>query len=363
MLFKDGDRKAVVGVDGGGHLPGLGRARLARELFSGRFRPTQTVQLCEIALEYELDHETVQKAFAEFESLGMVTLSGGLSAIVRSPNLEEMEEAYQIRAAIEEIAGRTAATVLKGYTRELHNQVAAMRAAVADGDLDAYAEHDVEFHRDIIKAAQNDVLLRAWDTLAVDLRIRAAVGKSSKDLHEVVESHELIVDVLEQGHGKEAGLLLRSHVETSLEYLTRGESDSRAQQEPHLDLELVDGYAEPRRSAPTYHGGLAPARLRRVSELVLAKLEDELTLDEMAESAGLSPAHFSTMFRQSTGLSPHQFVVRERIERAKEMLRPAETRVLDVAVACGFKTQQHFARVFRKLCGSSPTEYRREFLC
>jgi AraC family transcriptional regulator len=45
------------------------------------------------------------------------------------------------------------------------------------------------------------------------------------------------------------------------------------------------------------------------------------------------------------------------------MLRAAEMRVLDVAVACGFKTQQHFARVFRQLCGASPTEYRREFLC
>jgi AraC family transcriptional regulator len=44
------------------------------------------------------------------------------------------------------------------------------------------------------------------------------------------------------------------------------------------------------------------------------------------------------------------------------MLRAAEARVLDVAVACGFKTQQHFARVFRQLCGSSPTEYRQEFL-
>ena len=156
MLIKDGDRKAVVHVDGRGHLPGLGQARLSRELFSGRFRPAQTVQLLEIALEYELDDETVLKAFAEFESLGMVTLSEGLSAI-------------------EEIAGRTAATVLKEDMAELQNQIAAMRAAVADGNLDGFAEHDVEFHRDIIKAAQNDVLLRAWDTLAVDLRIRAAV--------------------------------------------------------------------------------------------------------------------------------------------------------------------------------------------
>jgi AraC family transcriptional regulator len=95
---------------------------------------------------------------------------------------------------------------------------------------------------------------------------------------------------------------------------------------------------------------------------VLGKVEDELTLQEMAESAGLSMTHFSQMFRRSTGESPHQFVLRHRVERAKEMLRAAEARVLDVAVACGFKTQQHFARVFRRVCGASPTEYREEFL-
>ena len=111
-----------------------------------------------------------------------------------------------------------------------------------------------------------------------------------------------------------------------------------------------------------YHGGLAPTRLRRVVELVYARIEDEVTLDELAESAGLSTAHFSQAFHKSTGESPHRFVLRQRVERAKEMLLAADLRVLDVAVACGFKTQQHFARVFRQMCGASPTEYRQEFL-
>jgi AraC family transcriptional regulator len=132
--------------------------------------------------------------------------------------------------------------------------------------------------------------------------------------------------------------------------------------EQALAAALVDGHAVRRRSVKKYRGGLAPARLRRVSELVHAKIEGELTLHEMAESAELSTAHFSQMFRKSTGQSPHQFVLHHRVERAKEMLRAAEARVLDVAVACGFKTQQHFARVFRRMCGASPTEYRQEFL-
>jgi AraC family transcriptional regulator len=109
-----------------------------------------------------------------------------------------------------------------------------------------------------------------------------------------------------------------------------------------------------------YRGGLGSARLRRIKELVRAKMGDDLNLDEMAQSIGLSTAHFARMFRKSTGETPHQFVLRQRIERAKAMLRAPGARV--VAVACGFKTQQHFAQVFCDVCGVSPTQYRQDFL-
>jgi AraC family transcriptional regulator len=89
---------------------------------------------------------------------------------------------------------------------------------------------------------------------------------------------------------------------------------------------------------------------------------DDLSLDEMAQSIGLSTAHFARMFRKSTGETPYQFVLRQRVERATAMLRAPDARVLDVAVACGFKTQQHFAQVFRDVCGVSPTRYRQDSL-
>src|SRR5256885_16586147 len=108
--------------------------------------------------------------------------------------------------------------------------------------------------------------------------------------------------------------------------------------------------------------GLGSARLRRIKELVHVKMEDDLSLDEMAQSVGLSTAHFGRMFRKSTGETPHQFVLRQKIERAKAMLRAPDARILDVAVACGFKTQQHFAQGFRDVWGVSPTEHRQAFL-
>ena len=131
--------------------------------------------------------------------------------------------------------------------------------------------------------------------------------------------------------------------------------------EQALAVALVNGYAVRHRSVQTHRGGLGSARLRRIKEFVDAKMEDELTLREMAQSVELSRAHFARMFRKSTGESPHQFVLRQRIERAMTMLRADDARVVDVAVACGFKTQQHFARVFRHVCGVSPTDYRLEF--
>ena len=132
--------------------------------------------------------------------------------------------------------------------------------------------------------------------------------------------------------------------------------------EQAMAVALVNSHAVRHRPAQKSRGGLGSARLRRIKELVYAKIEDDLSLDEMAQSIGLSTAHFARMFRRSTGQTPHQFVLCHRLERAKAMLRAAEARVLDVAIACGFKTQQHFAQVFRDVCGITPTEYRRDFL-
>jgi AraC family transcriptional regulator len=132
--------------------------------------------------------------------------------------------------------------------------------------------------------------------------------------------------------------------------------------EQAMAVTLVNGHAVRHRPVQICRGGLGSARLRKIRELVHAKMEDDLSLDEMAQSVGLSTAHFARMFRKSTGQTPHQFVLRQRVERAKAMLRTPGARVLDVAVACGFKTQQHFAQVFCDVCGVSPTRYRQDFL-
>jgi AraC family transcriptional regulator len=118
-----------------------------------------------------------------------------------------------------------------------------------------------------------------------------------------------------------------------------------------------------RKPLRTYRGGLAPAQLRRVIEYIQQQIDRDINVTQLAETAGLSSPHFSQMFRRSTGYAPHQYVLRARIERAKQMLHSTETRVIDIAVSCGFETPQHFARIFKRLCDATPTRYRRELGC
>ncbi|HUN61916.1 MAG TPA: SpoIIE family protein phosphatase [Candidatus Sulfotelmatobacter sp.] len=230
-------RESVPMVGANGHLNASGRVRLTRELFCGRYRPGQRIRLRDIAGKYGLDNHAVLKLFTEFQSLGLIALSGNFSAVVQSPDPKEMHEAYEILAGLEEIAGRRAAEALTGNTAELQKELDAMRVAVGAGDLDGYAEHDAKFHKAILLASGNRILLRVWEALAFDLRIRIAIGKVSKDLSEVVEAHQPIVDALRNGRAREASLLLRNHVETFAEYLRKSDSDSGVHRAFRRDLE------------------------------------------------------------------------------------------------------------------------------
>jgi DNA-binding GntR family transcriptional regulator len=234
-LLDEGKKYPTTGSGRSGQPNKLARARLAKELFSGRYLPGTAVLLPEIAAEYQMDVDSVLKVFADFQTLGMVTLSGKLTATIHSPNPKEMHEAYEIRAALEELGGRAAASALKGNVGELQRELNAMRAAVRELDFDSFTEHDVRFHRIILQASQNEVLLRVWNTLAVDLRIRGSVEKVAGNLPEIVESHQPIIHALGRGQGGEAGLLLRNHVETVLEFLKK--SDSGLHRALRKDLE------------------------------------------------------------------------------------------------------------------------------
>jgi len=105
-------------------------------------------------------------------------------------------------------------------------------------------------------------------------------------------------------------------------------------------------------------GSLQNWRLRRVIEFVEANMQRPLALADLARTAGLSRMHFAAQFREATGLRPHEYVLRRRIERAKEMLAASAAPIAEVALHVGFSSQGHFTVVFKRFTGMSPYRWR-----
>lgn len=103
--------------------------------------------------------------------------------------------------------------------------------------------------------------------------------------------------------------------------------------------------------------GLA-ADLSRVVQKIEEGLAENVTLSQLAAVAGLSVPHFCRAFKRSFGCPPYEFIIRRRIERAKEHLRHSEMTITDIALACGFSTSSHFANSFRRQVGTTPQMYR-----
>jgi len=107
------------------------------------------------------------------------------------------------------------------------------------------------------------------------------------------------------------------------------------------------------------HDGLTFRQERAVRDYVHAHLGETITLDDLAGAAGLSRYHFARRFRASTGTTPHDYVLRQRVARAQTLLTRTDRPVLDVALMCGFADQSHLNRVFKKHTGVPPGFYRK----
>jgi AraC-like DNA-binding protein len=99
-------------------------------------------------------------------------------------------------------------------------------------------------------------------------------------------------------------------------------------------------------------------RLKRVVDYIDARMEEAISLADMAAVTGLSRMHFAAQFRAATGIRPHEFLLRRRIERAKQMLAATETSIVEIALTVGFQTQAHFTTVFKRFVGETPNRWR-----
>jgi AraC family transcriptional regulator len=116
--------------------------------------------------------------------------------------------------------------------------------------------------------------------------------------------------------------------------------------------------AEDRRAERPKVSALALWRLKRAIDYFESQIGKPVRLAAVASSAGLSRMHFAAQFRAATGLSPHEYLLRRRIERAQEMLIDTRMSLVDIALTVGFQTQSHFTSVFKRYAGQSPRAWR-----
>ena len=184
---------------------------------------------------------------------------------------------------------------------------------------------------------------------------RAVVDRAARELsvnlHTSLTEHHLISDA----QVEYIGMALKTEAESGfLSGRLYGESLGTA-----LSAHLLSKYSALK---PDRHkGGLTPANLRRVLAYINDNLAEEIGLGALAKVANLSPFRFAHNFKEATGLAPHQYIIRERLERAKKMLRETNLTVTTIAYATGFGSPSRFTLLFRRDNGVSPSVFRSSY--
>ena len=125
-----------------------------------------------------------------------------------------------------------------------------------------------------------------------------------------------------------------------------------------LAIYVAEKYTTVAAQRPDYRGGLPIAQLRKIEDHVRAHLSESISIETLAELVELSPFHFSRVFKQATGMTPLQFVTRERMLQAQQLIRETSRTLIEIALEVGYTSPSHFAQVFRRTVGMPPTQFR-----
>lgn len=125
-----------------------------------------------------------------------------------------------------------------------------------------------------------------------------------------------------------------------------------------LAVHLIRQYATTKPPVPIYEGGLSQRQLVQVLDYINDHLDQEIKLADLAALIGMSQFHFSHLFKQSIAITPYQYLLQQRIERAKQLLKQTDQPILEIALQCGFNSHSHLSKQFRQLTGMTPTSYR-----
>ncbi|MUG96592.1 helix-turn-helix domain-containing protein [Scytonema sp. UIC 10036] len=125
-----------------------------------------------------------------------------------------------------------------------------------------------------------------------------------------------------------------------------------------LAVHLLRHYSGSKPRLAIYKGGLPERQLLQVLEYINEHLNQDIKLADLAQLLGISQFHFSHLFKRSLGIAPYQYLLQQRVERAKQLLKQTDQSIVDIALECGFNSHSHLSKQFRQLTGMTPKAYR-----
>ncbi|MFE0267959.1 GntR family transcriptional regulator [Nocardiopsis alba] len=202
------------------------RQVLVEGLLSGRWQPGERIVERRIATELNVSQAPVREALRELETLRLIETVPNKGARVRAFGVQDMAEIYPVRAGLELVAARLAAPRLAKDPSALEHEVEALKDATARGDVTEQIRHSVEFHREIVKAADNSVLLHTWESLGVEVWTALSVRWLDMELHAKAADHAQITRAFREGDPA-VGQMLSEHVLNYVEAALRTHGGGR----------------------------------------------------------------------------------------------------------------------------------------
>lgn len=187
------------------------RRMITERVLAGHYKPGDRLVELQIAREMGVSQGSVREALRKLEASRLVETEPNRGTRVRVVTPREVHEAYFARGLLEEAAAIDAARAFKGNAAGLWEEFEATLNAAKAGDLALLAVRNTAFHRMIMVASGNCVLLRLWDSLAFETRTRVNLARRAAEPVRDAEAHRPIVEALERGSGRVAGKLLREH--------------------------------------------------------------------------------------------------------------------------------------------------------
>jgi DNA-binding GntR family transcriptional regulator len=187
------------------------RNALLERILGGHYAPGDRLVELQLARDFGTSQAPVREALRDLETAGLVTIRPRRGSFVNDYHARTQHELYYVRGALEEAAVRLAVPALKGKIDLIAGHLEGMREAARANDLDGMLHHSVWFHRVIMRAADNELLLKMWESLHVEIHSRKTLLQPNIDMFAVAESHTPIFDAIAAGDVELAARLSRQH--------------------------------------------------------------------------------------------------------------------------------------------------------